>query len=193
MADVAGSSRERRLIIVAGPNGAGKSTLTQGLVPGFLLIDPDAIAREEGLSPVAAGRATLSRMRSCIRDGRSLVVETTLSGKGLFSIMEAAQQSGFQLRLHFVGLDNAELAMARVRQRVVLGGHDILENDLRRRFERSFRNLPRAIRFCEVSYLYDNSGESHLLLAIFRKGQMEFLNKSIPHPPWLSTLLKELG
>lgn len=182
----------RRLIVIAGPNGAGKSTLTRGLSPDIQLIDPDAIAREEGLSPVAAGRAALQRMWSCIENGKSLAVETTLSGQRLFAIMEMARKNDFGLQLHFVGIDNPELALERVRQRVACGGHDVPEKDLRRRFSRSFQNLPRAIQICDTSYIYDNSGSGHKMLAIVSRDAVSISRIDFPYPSWFETLLDDI-
>lgn len=106
------------MLIVAGPNGAGKSTLSSILVQRFPLLDPDAIAREEGLSPIAAGRVILSRIQSHIDKAESFIVETTLSGKTFFNALQQARDKGFQLELHFVGVEAPDVALERVRQRV---------------------------------------------------------------------------
>jgi predicted ABC-type ATPase len=55
-----------KLFIVAGPNGAGKSTSAPSLLSGAGQVDEfvnaDVIAKEEGLSDIAAGRQTLQRL-----------------------------------------------------------------------------------------------------------------------------------
>ncbi len=181
------------MLIVAGPNGAGKSTLSSILVQRFPLLDPDAIAREEGLSPIAAGRVILSRIQNHIDKAESFIVETTLSGKTFFNAMQEAHDKGFQLELHFVGVEAPDLALERVRLRVALGGHDVPERDLRRRFERSFQNLPRAIQACDTSYLYDNSGSGHEMLAIISGERMDVAEMKTPYPAWFAALLRVLG
>ena len=57
----------------------------------------------------------------------------------------------------------------RIRNRVALGGHDVPEADVRRRFGRSLANLPAAIARADEAYLYDNNDPDlpHRELAIF--------------------------
>jgi len=52
-------------------------------------------------------------------------------------IFEGALSSGYDLELHYLWLANVEQAIARVRRRVRMGGHDVPEKDVRRRFKRS--------------------------------------------------------
>ena len=41
----------------------------------------------------------------------------------------------------FLWLDNVELAVARVKERVRAGGHDVAEDTIRRRYDRGLTNL----------------------------------------------------
>ena len=41
--------------------------------------------------------------------------------------------------------------------RVVLGGHDVPEGDVRRRFARSLANLPAAVELSAETRIYDNA------------------------------------
>jgi predicted ABC-type ATPase len=49
--------------------------------------------------------------------------------------------TGYAVRLLYLWLPNADLAVARVRVRVRHGGHDVPEDVIRRRFERSLHNF----------------------------------------------------
>ena len=78
------------LVIVGGPNGSGKTTIARELerAHGLRYLGADAIAEE--LAPgdwervrIQAGRLFLERARTGIEDGRSLLVESTLSGRTL--------------------------------------------------------------------------------------------------------------
>lgn len=147
------------LYIVAGPNGSGKSTLTRTTwFTGVEVVDPDAIARDAtaGNSGQAA-REALRRRRAALAAGRSLVVETTLSGSGVLRLMDAARGAGYRNALHFVCVDGPDQALDRIRNRVAFGGHDVPESDVRRRFARSLANLPAAIARADQACLYDNS------------------------------------
>ena len=147
------------LVVVAGPNGSGKSTLTRAMLLDFPIVDPDAIAREvdDLTSELHAGRAALLRVKGHIEAKRSFVIETTLSGNWVLETMRRSRGAGFQTKLHFVGLDQVETAILRVRDRVAKGGHDIALGDQRRRFPRSFHNLAVAAKIADWTWLYDNS------------------------------------
>ena len=147
------------LFVVAGPNGCGKSTLTyMGGFSGIDIIDPDAIACDLGFgSPGRTAREALRRRIDALGEGRTHLVETTLAGSGILRHMEAARREDYWIVLHFVSVGSPELALDRVRNRVALGGHDVPEADVRRRFARSHNNLPAAISRADVALLYDNT------------------------------------
>jgi predicted ABC-type ATPase len=95
--------------------------------------------------------------------------------------MHRAVKLGFYVELHFVGLDQVETAILRVRDRVSKGGHDIPLVDQRRRFPRSFNNLRTAMAIADRTWLYDNSTrKSHILLTSFVKGTHPVVQKSWP-------------
>lgn len=158
-------TRQPVLTIVAGPNGAGKSTLTaSGALGNVPVVDPDAIAQT--LSPetpeaaaTRAGKRALDQRRDFLHAGKSFAIETTLSGNSTLALMEEARAHGFRVELKYIGLQDHALARGRVAQRVASGGHDVPQQDIERRFDRSLENLPDAISMADASALYDNSGE----------------------------------
>lgn len=147
------------LYVIAGPNGCGKSTLTR--TSGFTgvdIIDPDAIARGLGSGKhVQAAREALRWRRDALGARRTHLVETTLTGFGIFRHIAAARRKNYWIVLHFVSVDSPDLALDRIRNRVALGGHDVPEADVRRRFKRSHTSLPAAISWADVALLYDNT------------------------------------
>ncbi|MDE0059645.1 MAG: zeta toxin family protein [Defluviicoccus sp.] len=117
------------------------------------MIDPDAIAD----APGPAGREALRRRRTAIAEGRTLAVETTLAGSGPLRLMETARGAGYRIVLHYVCVESSDQSLDRIRNRVALGGHDVPEADVRRRFVRSLANLPGAIARADDVLLYDNT------------------------------------
>ena len=93
---------------------------------------------------------------------QSFVIETTLSGNWILETMRRSRASGFQIKLNFVGLDQVETAILRVRDRVAKGGHDIALGDQRRRFPRTFHSLAAAAKIAHQKWLYDNSTKEGL-------------------------------
>jgi predicted ABC-type ATPase len=139
---------KRELILVGGPNGAGKTTFALEDVArrGGFYLGADAIAAElspenPALAAIVAGRKFLERFDQLIQTEQRLVVESTLAGKSLAHRIQEAKQTGFTIKMIFVFVDSADENVNRVRQRVKKGGHDVPEEDIRRRFGRSFHNF----------------------------------------------------
>ena len=140
----------KRIIVIAGPNGAGKTTLARELLPNEAntptFINADLLAA--GLNPFQperaafqAGRTMLEMIDACVSRGENFAFETTLSGRGYARMIPRWQELGYRVTLIFLRLPSPEAAIARVRQRVEMGGHNIPEEDIRRRFYGGWRNL----------------------------------------------------
>ncbi|WP_347262100.1 hypothetical protein [Rudaea sp.] len=72
---------------------------------------------------------------------------------------------GYRVSLFFLGLPDAETAIARVAERVRQGGHDIPEAVIRRRFVAGHENFQRHYRAAVDDWaVYDNAGDSPTLL-----------------------------
>ena len=162
------------LHVVAGPNGCGKSTLTRTTwFRGVEVVDPDMLTRDMTAGyPAWAAREALQRRQAALAAGRTLALETTLAGAGVLRFMEVARQAGHWIVLHFISVNSAEQALLRIRNRVALGGHDVPEADVRRRFARSHANLPVAIMRADEAVLYDNTDPAvpHREVALLREG-----------------------
>jgi predicted ABC-type ATPase len=138
------------LYIIAGCNGAGKTTFAKEFLPHEVkclrFYNVDEIAR--GLSPldpragaIKAGRLLLNEIRESMDRRETFALESTLSGKTYIRIFKGALSEGYELELHYLWLSNVEQAIARVRRRVRMGGHDVPVVDIRRRFKRSLIHL----------------------------------------------------
>lgn len=136
-------SATRHVVVVAGPNGAGKSTAAPALLNDALavkeFVNADAIAaglsafRPESVA-IAAGRIMLERMRSLASAGDNFAFETTLASRSFAPWLKTLRSSGYRVHLLFLWLRAPELAIQRVAERVRLGGHDIPEAVIRRRY-----------------------------------------------------------
>lgn len=71
--------------------------------------------------------------------------------------MREAKAAGFSIDLYYVALDNVERNIERVQFRVALGGHDIPEDAIRRRYKGSFDHLPQALALADEAVIVDNS------------------------------------
>ena len=138
----------RHAVIVSGPNGSGKTTIAREylLTHNLEYLSADEIAEglpHESLQEVRlqAGRLFFERIIENIQVGRSFLAETTLAGKGFRRIVAELKAAGYSVTLIFVFLDSADACVARIRERVRKGGHDVPETDIRRRYIRSINNF----------------------------------------------------
>lgn len=180
------------LTFIAGANGSGKTTLTRWNSEEFEqipVLDPDAIANilqagTSTLRPIAAGREVLKSAAEHLDRAESFAIETTLSGKNYLQMMLDARDRGFEIVLVYIGTENVEINLARIRNRVLAGGHDVPEGDVRRRYKRSLENLPIAVKRADHVILFDNSTEDgyRLIGILGATGERWFE----PRPAWLT-------
>ncbi|MGL5077623.1 MAG: zeta toxin family protein [Waterburya sp.] len=152
------------LTVIAGSNGSGKSTFTRYTQEtlGVPVIDPDLEARiirpdAPETAAIAGGKQALLRARTYLANEQSFAVETTLSGNTYLKMMTRAKQKGWQVNLIYVGVNDVQVNIKRVAQRVAQGGHNVPEPDVRRRYTRSLANLATAIQKADYIIIYDNS------------------------------------
>jgi len=182
------------LTFVAGANGSGKTTLTRwnsGPFRKIPVLDPDMIgktlqATATSAFPVAGARQVLKSANEHLRTSKSFAIETTLAGKNYLRMMLEARTAGFEIVLVYIGTENVEINLSRIRNRVLAGGHDVPEEDVRRRYLRSFKNLPIAIKRADHTILFDNSREEgYRLIAILSSTENQWLDAP---PGWASAL-----
>jgi predicted ABC-type ATPase len=131
------------VLMLAGPNGAGKTTSSRLLVPpGIVFINADEVSRRlsdeghpEAGRDIAAGRIVLAEMGRLESERASFCVETNLAGRGLVRWISRWREADFHVRLLFIALPTAEMAISRVADRVALGGHDVPSAVVRRRWQ----------------------------------------------------------
>ena len=115
-------------------------------------------------------------------------METTFSGSRNAATMREAQRSGFLVELVYVGVDTPELSIERVRQRVAWGGHDVPDEDVRRRYFRSLANLASAFPIVDRVIVYDNSKDAPRRVLEAAKGVVYW--RGTQYPDWVSSLFE---
>lgn len=192
--------------LLAGPNGAGKSSLyravvADGLIPAeaeFVNADlheathlqhiTDSQTRSE-----AARQWADDRRATLLTKSQSFVSETVLSHPSKLALINKAQQNGFAVVLLVVCLDNPKRLLARVRQRVQEGGHDVPPERILARYPRTLENLATAVRQADLSLLYDtgssikNQISPPQRIAVCREHETKILVKVLPE--WARAVL----
>ena len=142
--------KQPTIVVIAGPNGAGKSTAAPYLLKQALgileFVNADQIA--VGLSAYSpetvsfeAGRIMLKRLHELAASKVSFAFESTLASRTFALFLSRCKAQGYRVQIFYVALPSAALAVNRVALRVKLGGHNIPQADIERRFQRSLHNL----------------------------------------------------
>lgn len=185
--------KTKNVYIIAGANGSGKTTFAKKFLPEYVkcpnFVNADFIA--QGLSPfeprkaaIKAGKLVLQQIHEFAASGKNFAFETTLSGKSYAKLFAELIGRGYALHLFFLWIPNTELAIARIKGRVVDGGHNVPNQDVRRRFSRGLTNFFDLYKpFLTSWMLFNNAGINPKLIAqgkcrntkIFDKGLYEII------------------
>ena len=116
---------------------------------------------------------------NCVAKQESFAIETTLRSEITFDQALSARTAGFEIEMRYLALENFAMHLERVKQRADAGGHSASEATLRRIYNASLANLPRAFAEMDDLWVYDNLESG--------KGAMRFLADD--PPTWLTAAL----
>jgi len=177
----------KQVVIVAGPNGSGKTTFANQYVEQFgsLYLGADEIAAQ--LAPdkfnevkVQAGREFFKQMTEFIAKGKNFIVESTLSGLGFQRMIRRLNQAGYTITIVFVYLPTPESCIKRVKERVLKGGHDVPEVDIKRRFHRSKNNFWHCYKNqADYWHLFYNVTDGFVEVAAGKANQFFIINETL--------------
>lgn len=172
------------LYVISGCNGAGKTTASYTILPEMLnckeFVNADEIAK--GLSPfnpesvsIRAGKIMLGRMKELLESGVDFAFETTLATRSYIHLIKEAHEKGYQVTLLYFWLNSPELAIKRVKARVLAGGHDIDKEVIVRRYGRGIVNFFHLYSDISDFWLFiDNSNSPFEIIA---EGSLTKINK----------------
>ena len=175
--------------IIAGPNGAGKTTFATDFLPRYAkcrnFVNADLIAK--GIAPFApeaaaitAGRMLIQQIRAFADQKVDFAFETTLSGQSYKSFIKKLKTKGYIVHIFFLWIPDVNLALARVKERVSRGGHNIPAEDVKRRFPRSFKNFVNDFMpLVDHWMVFDNSSKESHRIANGEPGNIEIIDQDL--------------
>ena len=120
--------------------------------------------------------------RKLLEIHQSFTFETVMSSPDKVHLLRKAREKySYRTYLYYVATEDPAINIARVQNRVRMGGHDVPENKIVSRYYRSLDMLLDAIRSTDRAYVFDNSGKSRLWVAEITNGiELEIKSDEIP-------------
>ncbi|MFH1798698.1 MAG: zeta toxin family protein [Candidatus Omnitrophota bacterium] len=161
--------KNKNVYIIAGPNGSGKTTFASTFLPEYAkcdrFINADLIA--SGLSPfspqqaaIKSGKLVLGQIKEYSENGVDFGFETTMSGVTYLKYFKMLKEKSCKIHIFFLWIPSSQLAIARVKDRVVQGGHNVPIVDIKRRFERSTETFFKQYRLLADQWMLFNNEQS---------------------------------
>jgi predicted ABC-type ATPase len=182
------------LHVLAGSNGAGKTSLYEAWLKSRVdaeFVNADRLVFEAiGAHATTEEHAKLGqrlaeeRRAALIAAGKSLIAESTFSHESKVDLVWTAKAQGYDVLLYHVGVDSADLAVARVGERFANGGHPVPEDRIRGRYIRNRGFIRDAMRLADGGWVFDNSqlGVAPWLAITFQSGKV--LTAATDLPSW---------
>ena len=154
---VHGNMSKPVVLVFAGPNGSGKSTITTQVPCYGVYINADDLKKIYALSDLEAAQQAEALRNKLVEKKADFTFETVLSTERNLRLLQKAKESGYEVQCVYVLTCQADINVARVRGRVLEGGHEVPEDKIRSRYVKALELLPRLIDVCDKILLYDNS------------------------------------
>lgn len=164
------NSSRPRILVFAGPNGSGKSTITKGIPICGIYVNADDIKRQSQCTDLEAAQEAEQIRRMLLNGHKDFTFETVLSTDRNLELLRQAKEQGYEIHAVFVLTNDPRINVMRVKSRVKAGGHDVPEEKIISRYEKSLRNVSQLVRIADHTRILDNSGdEPHLICEVLNQ------------------------
>jgi predicted ABC-type ATPase len=96
---------------------------------------------------------------------QTFTFETVMSSSDKIELLKKAQSLGYRTYLYYVSTEDPQINIARVANRVRLGGHNVPTDKIISRYYKSLDLLFEAIKHTNRAYIFDNSGDTKRWIA----------------------------
>jgi len=179
------------LFVIAGPNGAGKTTfyktaLETRIRAPFInadLIQRNKLGEADETAAYKAAKIADQQRSDMLGRGKSFITETVFSHPSKLKMLQEAKAQGFRIVVFHLHLISANLAVARVQERIKEHGHPVPEQKIRERYKRNPSLIRSAVAIADDAKVYDASGlnvEPQLLMKTVRSSKSVTLSPELP-------------
>jgi predicted ABC-type ATPase len=203
------------LYVITGANGSGKSTVGFSYLPKIIqdnynVFDGDKLAMQKRIELYK------TKVTPSFKEARRLAdewlyelfdssVKQALDTKDNFAYeghfpddenwetIKRFKKGGYTIHFIFFGLRDTDLSELRVKDRAIHGGHDVPRPQIERNYYRNLYQLDKRYRGIDELQIVDTSASnSHKVLALFKKGQIEFALHHGKLPLWFEKYLPKI-
>ena len=164
------------VLVFAGPNGSGKSTITGGHHIVGVYVNADDIKRHRECTELEAAQEAELLRESLLSSRRDFTFETVLSTERNLILLENAKNSGYRIESVFVLTADVALNVSRVKARALQGGHDVPEDKIRNRYDKSLQMIKRLIVLSDEFILVDNTARPEVIYKKDANGEVYLSN-----------------
>ena len=111
------------------------------------------------ISYLAAALADFLRIKMLHSDS-SFSFESVFSHASKIRELEEAKKMDFKIYLYFITTSNPKINLQRVKNRVESGGHNVPDDKIFNRYNKTMNNLYAAFKCADRAYLFDNSNQN---------------------------------
>jgi len=133
-----------------------KKSKEEGQVISLYVNEGALFTKSKPTSYDAAMAADFLR-ESLLETDKTFSYETVLSHSSKLRFLQKSNDLGFNNYLYFICTIDPEINIERVKQRHKLGGHDVPEAKIIKRYYNSLEQLEKLIPLCYRAYFFDNS------------------------------------
>lgn len=121
----------------------------------------------------------------CLKQKINFSFESVFSDFRKVLFIKKLNEAGYDIYFYFVCTLNPSINIARIKERVSNHGHNVSEEKVKSRFQKSIDNALKAKKYSKRFFLIDNSQENNpeLLLETENDKKINFINKTF-YPEW---------